>query len=175
MLHWVDASSARECWRVTSLDAVRQVVCWADRETAVACMESAVAAWGISRDELALRLSPDSARDRLRLASVRGGLGSGAESVVAQRLIRSGLRLVAQWSPGGLGRVDFLVAGSRVVVEVDGYEFHKGRTEFERDRLRDAELAARGYVVIRLTLAQIFDSWDECERRVRAAVASFPA
>jgi predicted transcriptional regulator of viral defense system len=42
--------------------------------------------------------------------------------------------------------VDFLWRPQRIVVEVDGFAFHSSRTRFERDRLRDAVLAARGYM-----------------------------
>ena len=51
--------------------------------------------------------------------------------------------------------VDFLWRRERLVVEVDGYAFHSSRAAFERDRRRDAELAARGLHVIRIAWHQI--------------------
>ena len=39
----------------------------------------------------------------------------------------------------------------RVVVEIDGYVFHKTRAAFERDRERDAVLQVAGYRVVRIT------------------------
>jgi very-short-patch-repair endonuclease len=51
--------------------------------------------------------------------------------------------------------VDFLWPESRLVVEVDGYEHHRARTSFEADRARDAELALRGYRVLRFTYRQV--------------------
>ena len=42
-----------------------------------------------------------------------------------------------------------------LVVELDGWEWHKTRAAFERDRRRDAALAAAGYRVIRFTWRQI--------------------
>ena len=42
-------------------------------------------------------------------------------------------------------------AGQRLVVEVDGFAFHSSRAAFERDRVRDAELQAMGYRVLRVT------------------------
>lgn len=53
--------------------------------------------------------------------------------------------------------VDFLWRQRRVVVEVDGFRFHSSRRAFERDRRRDAELAAAGYRVIRITWAQLVE------------------
>jgi very-short-patch-repair endonuclease len=47
--------------------------------------------------------------------------------------------------------VDFLWPAQRLVVELDGYRFHRGRSAFEADRTRDAELKLRGYEVIRIT------------------------
>jgi very-short-patch-repair endonuclease len=47
--------------------------------------------------------------------------------------------------------VDFLWRAQRLVVEVDGYWAHRGRSAFEADRARDLELKRRGYEVIRLT------------------------
>ena len=51
--------------------------------------------------------------------------------------------------------VDFLWAAQRLVVEVDGYEFHSGRSSFEGDRRRDADLAAVGFRVLRVTWRQL--------------------
>jgi very-short-patch-repair endonuclease len=47
--------------------------------------------------------------------------------------------------------VDFLWREQRVIVETDGYEFHRERAAFESDRARDAELQALGYRVLRFT------------------------
>jgi very-short-patch-repair endonuclease len=55
----------------------------------------------------------------------------------------------------GSHEVDFLWRGRRLVVEIDGYRFHSSRQAFERDRRRDAELAAAGYRVIRITWRQL--------------------
>lgn len=51
--------------------------------------------------------------------------------------------------------VDALWQPQRVVVELDGYEFHCTRAAFERDRKRDAELTALGYRVLRFTWLQV--------------------
>jgi very-short-patch-repair endonuclease len=64
--------------------------------------------------------------------------------------------------------VDFLWPRERVIVEVDGYQWHSDRAAFERDRLRDAELQALGYRVIRVT-------WRMIQREPRAVIARIAA
>ena len=53
--------------------------------------------------------------------------------------------------------LDFLWRYEGVAVEVDGYAFHSSKQKFERDRRRDAQLAALGVQVIRLSWRQIVD------------------
>ncbi|MEJ7894877.1 MAG: DUF559 domain-containing protein [Solirubrobacteraceae bacterium] len=47
--------------------------------------------------------------------------------------------------------VDALWPAERVIVELDGRRFHDTDPRFESDRARDAQLVARGYVVLRFT------------------------
>jgi very-short-patch-repair endonuclease len=42
-----------------------------------------------------------------------------------------------------------------LVVETDGYVYHRGRVAFEDDRARDLDLRARGFEVIRLGEKQV--------------------
>jgi very-short-patch-repair endonuclease len=51
--------------------------------------------------------------------------------------------------------VDFYWAKQKVVVEVDGYQFHGHRGAFERDRRKGLVLAAAGINVIRITWRQL--------------------
>jgi very-short-patch-repair endonuclease len=48
-------------------------------------------------------------------------------------------------------RLDAVYLVEKVVLELDGWLGHSGRESFESDRDRDAELAARGFIVIRIT------------------------
>jgi very-short-patch-repair endonuclease len=64
----------------------------------------------------------------------------------------------------GRHEVDFLWNEQRLVVEVDGFAYHAHRAAFERDRIRDAELQAAGYRVMRVT-------WRQIERRSEAVIA----
>jgi very-short-patch-repair endonuclease len=51
--------------------------------------------------------------------------------------------------------VDFVWPEHKLVVEVDGYQFHGHRSAFERDRKKDQILIAAGYRVIRITWLQL--------------------
>jgi very-short-patch-repair endonuclease len=52
-------------------------------------------------------------------------------------------------------QVDAVWPDQRLVVEIDGYEFHGGRRAFATDRKRDAAHVAAGYRVIRFTADQL--------------------
>ncbi len=71
-------------------------------------------------------------------------------------LVGDGISLRAQQNIGRY-RVDFL-ANDRLVVEVDGRQYHDNESTFYSDRERDQYLQLNGYRVIRLTAKQIFDS-----------------
>jgi very-short-patch-repair endonuclease len=47
--------------------------------------------------------------------------------------------------------VDALWREQRVIVELDGFAYHKSRAKFEADRRRDAKLQVAGYRVLRIT------------------------
>jgi hypothetical protein len=54
-----------------------------------------------------------------------------------------------------VGRVDFLYEAERVVIECDGRRHHFGKIDAERDRWRDLDLSAAGWLVIRVTWWQL--------------------
>ncbi len=68
--------------------------------------------------------------------------------------------------------VDFLWAENRLIVEVDGYEYHRGRESFEADRARDAELTRKGYRVLRFTYRQVTQEPARVARAVRDLLGS---
>jgi hypothetical protein len=59
----------------------------------------------------------------------------------------------------------------RLVVEVDGFRFHSSRASFERDRKRDAVLAASGYTVLRVTSRQLVNEPEAVVARIAGALA----
>ncbi len=72
----------------------------------------------------------------------------------------------------GSHEVDFLWREDRLVIEVDGFQCHSSRPAFERDRLRDADLVARGFRVIRVTWRQIVERPEAVVARVAAALGA---
>jgi len=63
--------------------------------------------------------------------------------------------------------VDFHWPDRRLVVEVDGYGFHGTRAAFERDRRRDATLAAAGLRVLRFSHLQLTTRAEEVVRALQ--------
>ncbi|HWH98619.1 MAG TPA: DUF559 domain-containing protein [Pseudolysinimonas sp.] len=168
-LHWTEIESSRECWRVSLHDCLRQVVAWSDRETAMACLDTAVEAAGVTRDELRAVFAAEPPQSRLRAAEAQPGCGSGYESIVVRRLRKLGLRVRQQvWIPG-VGRVDGLI-DEILVLEIDGFEHHFTREAFEEDRRRDAVLAGLGKRSIRLSTRRIRTDWDGCVADILAAL-----
>jgi very-short-patch-repair endonuclease/predicted transcriptional regulator of viral defense system len=51
--------------------------------------------------------------------------------------------------------VDFVWRDARLIVEVDGYRYHRSPSAFEADRERDVTLTAANWVVLRFTWRQI--------------------
>lgn len=64
--------------------------------------------------------------------------------------------------------VDAVWERQRLVVEVDGYRYHRTRAKFERDRLKDAQLLVAGYRVLRVT-------WRQLTREPERVVATIAA
>jgi len=67
--------------------------------------------------------------------------------------------------------VDFRIVGSPVIIECDGWAYHGAiRDNFERDRQRDARLAAAGWIVLRFTYRAIMTRPKATADRIREAV-----
>jgi len=66
----------------------------------------------------------------------------------------------------GRYEVDFLWRSQQLIVETDGYRYHRGAQAFEDDHARDLDLHSRGYEVRRFTYHQV----TEDPRRVATAV-----
>lgn len=63
--------------------------------------------------------------------------------------------------------VDALWPDPKLVVELDGYDFHRTRQAFERDRARDAALQLAGYRVVRLTYRRVTAEPDHVASTIR--------
>ena len=64
--------------------------------------------------------------------------------------------------------VDMVWREKRLVVELDGWRYHDGRDRFERDRVRDADLLAAGYRVLRITWRRLTEQPAQEARRLRS-------
>ncbi len=67
--------------------------------------------------------------------------------------------------------VDCLWAAARLVVELDGFGFHRDRASFEADRIRDAQLQLAGHRVLRITWRRLVESPAEVANEVRGLLA----
>ena len=164
---------ANECWRVSLLESVRQTARWCDRETAIACLDTAHRF--VSHGAILRAFAHEPLSSRLLAAASRPGSDSGTESLVRQRCAAIGIDLVQQIEIAMVRRVDAGIRGTRIVIEVDSRAHHDDSTAFERDRRRDAQLVALGDTVIRLTYRQVTENWPWCERMIRAPVAQSAA
>jgi very-short-patch-repair endonuclease len=71
--------------------------------------------------------------------------------------------------------VDCHWAAQRLVLEVDGYQWHGSRAAFEADRRRDQNLVAAGYRVIRITWSQLTREPGRVLVKIAQALAIGPA
>jgi very-short-patch-repair endonuclease len=101
------------------------------------------------------------------------GPASGLEARAIRVLDEAGIRTRRQVDLGGddwIGRVDLLVVGTNVVVEVDSARFHTSVLDRERDARRDAELVDAGYYVVRLTEEEVWHAPYIAVDRLRAVL-----
>ena len=70
----------------------------------------------------------------------------------------------------GRYEVDALWPARRVVVELDGFAYHRTRRDRERDAERDADLELAGYRVVRLTRGDVTQRRDRTTRRLERLI-----
>lgn len=73
---------------------------------------------------------------------------SHIETFVRLALRRAGLRVAVGVNVPGVGEVDLLVEG-RLIVELDGFAYHSGRSEYRKDRRRDRAALRLGFATAR--------------------------
>ena len=168
LLHWSGTHGARTI--VSPLRAIHEVLL---------CLEPEFASAAIG---VLLYERPDLRRPwRRALASLPHGrtawvrridhiCESGTEVLWWFRMWKHHLPVRRQVEIDGIGRVDFLI-GERLVIEVDGAEYHTDPAAFEADRLRDALLSVRGFRVLRFSYRMTLDHWPVVEAAVLAAIA----
>ncbi len=140
------------------------------RDEAVAVLDSVLNLGLLGRGEVLTVLAdlPQFYRDYADLLDP--GAQSGIETHFRLGCRALNLPLRSQVAIGGVGRVDFLI-GDRLVVEVDGRETHSPAAAFAADRRRDLALKERGYLVLRLTYAQVMYEWPRVAALLRSLIA----
>jgi hypothetical protein len=68
--------------------------------------------------------------------------------------------------------VDVLFPQQRVIVELDGYEFHSTPRAYENDRERDANTLAAGFVTVRITWKRLTNVSEKEAARLHAILAA---
>jgi hypothetical protein len=171
-LHWHPLSEhPGQSTAVGIIDALADAVRCQMPRAAVATLDSAIRQGVIARWQLqdVFDLLPARYAVIARLVDPRAE--SGPESLVRLMLRGLGRAAEPQVEFAGIGRVDFVVDGW-LVIECDSEEFHGGWEAQERDRLRDALLAARGYTTLRLTAKVIMHQPEIALAAVRGLLES---
>ena len=70
-------------------------------------------------------------------------------------------------------RVDYCYPDANLIIEADGYAFHSDRQAFEADRVRDNELQALGWRILRFTWAQLRFAPGEVAAMIRTHLDIF--
>lgn len=155
--------------RVLALDhAIAELLCRADRRTALACADQALALSAESgfRAEVLHRIatrrdSRGRRRGEILLELANGMAESPAESWLLLDFFDDGLPIPRQQAPvhdidgRERYRLDFAWEEARVAVEYDGYVAHVDRRV--RDSARQADLERRGWIVLRADAEDLRD------------------
>ena len=150
-------------------DALAHIALCQPRDTALVLWESAVRCETVTPESLRTVAWPTRAARELAEA-VQGLSDSGLETLVVAPLRRWGLRVRQQVKLAG--RFVDLLVGDRLVIQIDGWEFHSTSGQRARDIAHDAELRLRGYTVLRFSYSQVIHEWPATEATMRRAVAS---
>lgn len=172
-LHWLrlidEVPRGAAC--VSVIDAlVHAVLCQAPR-AALATLDSALHLGHVTDVGIADVFRALPAKYVPLRALIDGRAESGPETLMRLMLRALGCEVELQVEFEGIGRVDLVVDGW-LVVECDSKEFHENWEQQVKDRDRDLALAARGYVVLRLTAAQIMWREEEVLAAVKGLLAA---
>ncbi|WP_147305809.1 type IV toxin-antitoxin system AbiEi family antitoxin domain-containing protein [Subtercola boreus] len=151
-------------------EALMQMVDCQERNHAVAAFDSALKKRLTNRYRLGIHASRLTHEHREVLALSSASSHSGLETTARLRLRALGITYRTQVQVRGVGAVD-LVVGDRLVIELDGREWHSTEAAFAEDRRRDFLLHEYGCSVLRFTYAQVIFEWPRVEALIRAIVA----
>ena len=97
---------------------------------------------------------------------------SDGEEALLAALRRANIRAPEVNAKVGNYTADFLWRAEKVIVELDGYDYHRGRAAFERDHQRDAEHQHMSYLVIRITGRQLARELEALLVQIATALAN---
>ena len=150
-------------------DALLHIAACLDRDTALVLWESAARTERIAPQTLrAIAWTSRAARELAQ--AVTGLSDSGLETLLVVPLRRWGVTVRQQVKLAG--RLVDAVVGDRLVVQVDGYEFHASSAQRTKDIAHDAELRLRGFTVLRFSYSQIVHDWPYVGRTIRSALSA---
>ena len=86
--------------------------------------------------------------------------------------LRHGVRQLVVVVRGEVYRLDLAYEEERVAIELDGYRFHSGRAQRERDMRRDAALAAVDWITLRFSHERLHEDIVGCRRDTLATLAA---
>lgn len=171
IVHWTDKRTSSRRF-VSDIRQVLLDMVWCHSpEIVVATVDVALHAGWLSVDEWLRAIRALPARLRRLLSRVDAASQSFLESVMRFRLSMLGIATRSQVRISGVGHVDLLV-GERLVIEMDGWRFHKTREQFEEDRRRDARLVRLGFRVLRFTYRQLMRRWQVVLGTIRGCIES---
>lgn len=168
-VHWRDHEPSGSRFLLAPLDCLKDLVECQPPEVVMTAVDSALCNGIIRLDEWQQVLSLAPAETRNAMPRPEWRCESGTETLTRVRLTPFRLPMRPQEQISGVGRVDFLI-GERLVIEVDGAEYHTDPERFEADRRRDAVLSRLGYRVLRFSYRQVMYRWQEVEDAILAAV-----
>jgi len=170
VLHWSRGPMAVHAYELVEpvVNALVHVADCRPFHEAVAVWESALNSRRVSAAMLD-RVPMRSAAARLVRSTSTQLSDSGIESIPVVRLSRIGIVVRQQVVLDG-HPVDILI-GDRLVIQVDGDEFHRGPARRERDLAQDRRLRLMGYTVFRYGYRQLLGDWDTVELEIRLAMA----
>lgn len=128
-------------------------------EDVVVAMDSVLNKKIRTRAELETAFSKAPKKTQRILGLANGLADSPLETVTRLRLQSLQIRVKPQHHVPGAGHYDLLV-GKRVLVELDGFEYHSDRSQFREDRRRDRRAAELGYKVLRFTWEDVMHNWE---------------
>lgn len=169
VLHRRDAPSDDGVCTTVARTAADCARCLPEREALVVIDQ--VLARRVSMEDVLTHL-PGARNGPARRVVERGSAlsGSSGETVGRVVLTDAGLHVQQQVFFRGVGYVDLLVEG-RVVVEIDGFAYHRDARQFALDRRRDASLVCMGYRVLRFTWLDVVRRPDYVVATVLAVLA----